>query len=404
MGYPIDRIRIACGALLLLVAVSACASGAATPGQEAAPVERPLVVERAVLTPKLLLSGELEAVESERIYVPRTSQWQMPIRWMEEDGAEVEEGQKVLELDNAQFTGDLEQKKLTESSAYNDLMRKKADVAGERFDKEFAREQKRIELEKAQLNAAVPASLRPRREHQEFQLALSKAELEYQKAVEDLATTERAAEAEIEELRIALERARDEIEVAEQAIDALSLTAPRAGLLIVAENPGEGRKFQVGDNAWVGLPVMSIPDLGAMQVVARLSDVDDGRIAVGDEATCTIDAYPEASFRGRVTEIAPIAKEENDQSLRRSFRVVVVLDEADPVRMRPGMSVRVEVRAAELAEALVAPRVALDLAATPPRALLADGSQVEVTLGRCTVDACVVESGLGEGTRLRMAG
>ena len=163
MLSPVARIWIASGALLVLAAASGCAPDAATAGEgteRAGHAEPPFVARRVALAPKLLLSGELESIRSEKIYVPRTSQWQMPIRWMERDGAVVEQGQKVLELDNTQFTGDLEQKKLTRSSAHNDLMRKKADVAGELFDKEFAFEQKRIEWEKARIEAAVPEGLR----------------------------------------------------------------------------------------------------------------------------------------------------------------------------------------------------------------------------------------------------
>ena len=72
---------------------------------------------------------------------------------------------------------------------------------------------------------------------------------------------------------------------------------------VVAENRREGRKYQVGDNVWVGLAVMRIPDLNAMKVVAKLSDVDDGRIARGMRANCTLDIDPDRTFAGTVTEI-----------------------------------------------------------------------------------------------------
>ena len=65
----------------------------------------PPTVRMGTLQRRLLLTGELQAVDSEKIHVPRTPTWRMPIRWMEEDGALVTLGQKVLELDNVQFTG-----------------------------------------------------------------------------------------------------------------------------------------------------------------------------------------------------------------------------------------------------------------------------------------------------------
>jgi hypothetical protein len=42
-----------------------------------------------------------------------------------------------------------------------------------------------------------------------------------------------------------------------------------------------------------------------MEVEAKLSDVDDGRIATGLPVTCLLDAYPDRPYTGRVAEITP---------------------------------------------------------------------------------------------------
>ena len=393
-------LRLLCLAVLAGLA-GGCSSDQATASVDTASLGDSLVARRATLQTTLLLTGALEAVRSDKVHVPRTPMWQLPIRWMEVDGATVTAGQIVLEMDNTQFTGDLEQKRLAKSGATNDLIRKKADVAGELSDKRFALEQRRLAVKKARIEAEVPAALRSLRDFQEDQLDLARAEFEYQKAEEDLATSKRVSGAEIEELILALVRAEEEIASADEAIARLSVAAPRDGILVVAENPGEGRKFQVGDNAWVGLAVMSIPDLSAMKVVARLSDVDDGRIATGMPAVCTLDAYPAISFIGQITEIAPIAQEDSNQSMRRSFRVEILLDESDAGRMRPGMSVKAEILPPPREEALVAPRIALDVSSQPYHAMLAGGATVEVRLGPCNSMACVIEEGLDEGARLR---
>ena len=223
------RILLPVVAGLVLAATPGCAPERATAAEQSAGAADTLVARRAALQPKLLLTGALEAVASEKIRVPRTRIWQVQIRWMEQDGAEVRQGQKVLDLDNSQFTGDLEQRKLARSSAENDLNRKKADVAGELADKEFALEQRRIEREKARIEAGVPERLRPARDYQKYQLELARTEFAHAKAEEDLKTVRHATQAEIEELRIALERTKDEIADAEDAIEALSISAPRDG-------------------------------------------------------------------------------------------------------------------------------------------------------------------------------
>lgn len=362
-----------------------------------------LQVRRASFESRVLLTGQLQAIRADRIVVPRTPAFRMPIRWMAEDGAWVTEGQKVLELDNTQFSGNLEEQRLAESTTLNQLMQKEADIAVDTADKEFAVERTRILLEQARIEAEVPAEVLARRDYQERQLALARAEVEHEKAVEDLRTTREAADAELDELRIKLKKVRDELRTAERAIDALILRAPRDGILIVAENRREGRKYQVGDNVWVGLAVMEIPDLSAMKVEALLSDVDDGKIEPGMPAECTLDTYPDEVFAGRVAEIAPVAAEQGWSSLRRAFRAVIELDSADPERMRPGMSVRVEVLATAPEEALVAPRAALDFSEDPPLLTLADGGRVEVEVGACNAMDCVIEDGPTEATPLRAA-
>jgi Membrane-fusion protein len=101
-----------------------------------------------------------------------------------------------------------------------------------------------------------------------------------------------------------------------------------------------------------------------------------------------------------VLDVARVAQESEFRSLRRSFRVRVSLDASDPDRMRPGMSARVEIEARRLADVLVAPRAALDLSRETAFARTDDGA-VEVRLGPCNSQECVVEGGLPEGARLR---
>jgi multidrug resistance efflux pump len=379
--------------------VAAVACGGTASGQSEPAVE--LRVRRGEFVQRFLMTGKLEAIRSDHILVPPNPSWQIQIRWMEEDGARVKAGQQVVELDNTALVNELDEKTLAVLQSRDDLEQRRAQLAGQEEDKRFELDQKRVELEKAELDAAVPESILERREYQERQLALDRARTEYAKALEELESFHESSAADLTVLEIALEKAEREVEVAERAIETLALRAPRDGLLVIEENPREGRKFQVGDTAWIGLTVARIPDLTEMRVEAVLTDVDDGRIHVGDPATCTLDAYPVRPIACRVVEITPIAQEPERRSLRRSFRVRVELDRTDPDRMRPGMSLKVEVEPFRLADVLLAPRGGLDLEAEPPVAYLANGREREVTIGACSALECIVEEGLAEGDRLR---
>ena len=69
--------------------------------------------------------------------------------------------------------------------------------------------------------------------------------------------------------------------------------------------------------------------------------------------------------------------------------------------MRPGLSARVEIRRELLRGVLIAPRAAIDFSSKTPRARLASGRVVNVVVGSCNAQECVVKSGLDEGVRLK---
>lgn len=393
---------------LLLVALAApglpaCTGGHAARSPGDPPAARPseLAVRRGDFVATLPLTGRLRAVHAEEVLVPRLPNWSAQIRWLETDGARVAAGQKVAELDSAALVSDLEERRVERDRAVSELAQREAAIASEIADRELQAEKRRIELEKARLEASVPPELLPARQWQERQLAVLRAETALAKALEDLEAFRVSSAEELRQKRIAIEKAEREIEAAENALGVAVLRAPKAGILVVGEHPWEGRKLQVGDNVWPGISLAQIPSLEKMQVEAYLADVDDGEIAAGMPAVCTLDAYPDLSFPGRVLEITPIAQEAEWRSLRRSFRATVALDRSDPERMRPGMSVRVEVETARRAGVLLVPREGLDLSREPPLALLLDGGTAEVRLGRCNARECVLEGGLEAGARLR---
>jgi HlyD family secretion protein len=118
---------------------------------------------------------------------------------------------------------------------------------------------------------------------------------------------------------------------------------------------------------------------------------------VGQRARCVLDTYPDRTFVGTVTYVAAVAEQGRDRS---GFRVRVALGETDPARMRPGMSVRIEVVRASWKDALVVPRASVEWRDGRAFATRVRGGAVELRLGACTPVECVLESGLSEGERV----
>ncbi len=395
-------MRTALASLLALACLSlpGCSGSGSAQGEGRA-AGSGLTVQRGTFRERVLLSGELAAERGDPLTVPRTEVWQLQVRWMAVDGSRVKAGDPVVEFDNSQFASELEEKRLTASNAGSDLDRVRAEARTAAAQKQFAVEKAKSELEKARIAAEIPKDLLSLRDYQERQLALKRAETALIKAQEELAAQNKGSATDVQVQRISLEKSQRQIRNAEESIAALTLRAPRNGMVLVGDHPWEGRKLQEGDSVWVGMTVASLPDLDSMIVEANLSDVDDGRIAPGMPVVCTLDAFPDRTFRGRVSDISPVARESRRSPLLRAFPVRIALDQSDPQRMRPGMSVRVEVLGRERKNALLVPRAALDLTGGKPRALLAGGGAAEVRLGPCGAQVCVVESGVQEGARLR---
>jgi len=230
-------------ALLLLALLAAPLAGCVRGVQAEAPgagKAAALTVRRGDLRTHLLLTGELAAAQAEHLEVPRTQTWQLQVRWLEQDGVAVKKGQKLVELDNSTFTTELEEKKLSVSEAEKELVRTEAEAHASTAEKEFTVQQKRTDLDKAQIATAIPADLLAEREYQERQLAVRRAQVELAKAQDDLAAQVKGSAADLEVRRIALEKSRREIRQAEAAIRELTLTAPRDGIFLVADQPWKG--------------------------------------------------------------------------------------------------------------------------------------------------------------------
>src|SRR5262249_3428108 len=165
--------------------------------------------------------------------------------------------------------------------------------------------------------------------------------------------------------------------------------------------PWEGRKLQVGDTVWPGMELASIPDLSEMEVTGILPEVDEGRIAPGQQVRCVLDTYPDRVFQGRLAEVSAVGKEATRRSVG-GFASRASLEGADPAVMRPGMSVRLEVIRKVWENALTVPRQAVATADGKTFVEGTAGQKTEVRLAGCTATRCIVEDGLQEGARLAL--
>lgn len=176
------------------------------------------------------------------------------------------------------------------------------------------------------------------------------------------------AKAAVDQVQAKLHAARTALRQAETELEKTTLYAPSDGLVIHHEafRNGEMRTAQEGDTVIIHQPILSLPDLSSLIVKSKVREIDLHKIAVGQPALITLDAYPALSLPGELSFIGALAqKQQGQQSGEKYFQVHFSLTTTDE-RLRPGMSARVELETARLNQVLSLPVEAVFQDSTGP--------------------------------------
>lgn len=94
-----------------------------------------------------------------------------------------------------------------------------------------------------------------------------------------------------------------------------------------------------------GTVILTVADLSHMKVEADVDETDVSSVRLGQHATVKVDALPDTSLAGAVSEIAnsPKVSDLGTQGQQTDFEVDVMLDHPPP-SLRPGMTADVEIR------------------------------------------------------------
>lgn len=147
--------------------------------------------------------------------------------------------------------------------------------------------------------------------------------------------------AEYERILSNMAQAESNLKQAEDNLSKTTVLSPINGTIIqVRKEAGEialGSQFQADI-------IMVVADLSKMEVEVDVNENDVVRVSVGDPVDIEIDAIPDTSFKGVLTDIANLAQSTGlgTQEAVTHFTVLVEMLEV-PEKMRPGMSATVEI-------------------------------------------------------------
>jgi HlyD family secretion protein len=125
---------------------------------------------------------------------------------------------------------------------------------------------------------------------------------------------------------------------AEAALEAARLNREHAELLAPFDGVVAAVNIDPGDpSTTVGQPAIRVVNISKLRLEVQISDVDIGKVSVGQKATIHVDSIPDKTFDGTVSYVAPTA---TAVGTLRTY--LVRIDVAEQTGLRAGMSARVD--------------------------------------------------------------
>jgi multidrug resistance efflux pump len=388
-----------------LTCLTLCACG------DPAPSHPTITVDRGDLIFERHFYGELEARKSIAIHVPEVSGvWQFTVASVLEDGTEVKEGQTVLTFDNTIFEDELQELQNQLAVARAELRRVAEAHDREKVDLQLNEQRSKLEVERAQLNVVTGVNLVSKLELEKAKIALNKSKLELSLAQKALASFAKKRKSALDVQRLKVAAAEEKVREKQQHLAQSEIKAPADGVIYAPYtrlNWVRG-KVDSGSVTRPGDKLLEIPDLSSFNAVIYVRQRDATILKEGDRATVYPTVLPDQAIGAKVIKRESFATTRNERlgtedpaGNLKEVRVVLELDKSLK-ELRPGGSVRAELRSVIAKNVLRLPLSALIKDNGSYQVDLEDGSKQKVKIGKITPVYAQILGGIGEGTEVRL--
>lgn len=178
-----------------------------------------------------------------------------------------------------------------------------------------------------------------------------------------------------ENARLSYEQAMQQVKVQQQSVQKArtnlgyaTITSPIDGV-VLSKEVEEGQTVASA----MTTPTLFViaQDLTDMRVIADIDEADIGGVKEGQRVTFTVDAYPDDTFEGCVTQVRQEATTESNVV---TYEVVISAPN-DDLKLKPGLTANVTIFTLEKNDVLAVPARALRF--EPNEALLQEGEQIK---------------------------
>jgi len=397
LGLILAGVCVACG---LAAATLVARAPQEAPGRQR---ESSSTVTRRDFVKSVRLSGSVEAVEATTISTPRLAgqnTQSLVITTLVRPGSMVHAGDLIVEFDRQDQLKNALDRRVELNDLEQQIRKKQAEGSAARAKDDSELMQAQSSLGRAQLEILKNEML-PKIQAEKNTQALEEA----QAKVKQLKTTydlkRAAAEADLRILQIRRDRAENAMRQAESNADRMAIKSPIGGMAVLRSiwKSNNMAEVQEGEEVRSGMPIVDVVNPASMRVRAKVNQADIGSLKAGLAVRIGLDAYPDLSFTGRVSQISPLAVTSTLSPKVRNFIALIAVDGAHP-NLMPDLTASLDVETERQPGALVVPRDALRFDGEQVFVRLRRGNDVTdqtVTVGSMNAHEAVITSGLTDG-------
>ncbi|OFA00261.1 HlyD family secretion protein [Duganella sp. HH101] len=338
-----STVAVLCAVPLLAAGIAAAVSsaGASHTAAAAAPSTPHAAGAQAPARRPVLLTGEVEALDTQTIVVPPSNSSPLVLRNFVAEGTQVKAGDLVLRIETGGAANIDRLKTELERTAAR-VERDTANLEAGAIDTEKALITAEAALAKAKVDAALPKL-------QITALNYDRNQAELDRATRDLAIKREARD----NYRQSVSRRREDgaLEVKKLQINLAfqiaqlkqaEVRAARDGVVVHGYSPWKGERFEEGSSAWPGNAAGVVQGDGQMAVTAWVLEADRPYLTEGDALGLRFDALPGAALTGKILGITSAPEARASWGSGRYFRVRIGLPEGHGLPLVAGMSVFAE--------------------------------------------------------------
>jgi len=268
-----------------------------------------------------------------------------------DEGVHVTKGQFLLQIDPRNLRTAVQRTEASAQAAKSQVEQLKVSIDSAKVAKKQAEDN----LTRQQNLWKGGLTTRETLEHAESEFKLREADL-------------RSQEQQLRTQQLRMESESATAESARYDLSKVRIESPINGI-VTRRNIEEGETVVIGTMNNAGTVLLTIADMSVIQAEVEVDETDIPSVKIGQLAKVTIDALPDQSFTGKVTEIgnSPIQQAGSTQTTQATnFKVVVTLDK-EIAEVRPGFTCTAEITTAVRDQALSVP-----IQATTVRELVLD--------------------------------